>query len=187
MADYIVALSLAPQDVITAELIHAASDVQFVDVPTSIPIEEHKRIQLEKQDAEREYINHVSEQKRKHYKNMFGKDYDKLKVFDYIEDTEITIKDYISQDKDNIVFYIKPETKTGVAVTFATNRSALADKMTIYDVDYQEKEDEPKKYLSMNLLVYPGAGVMSYDGVKRAVLRSNYQIFAIKREALQVS
>ena len=105
---------------------------------------------------------------------MLGKNYNTLKVFDYVNDEEFTIKDYISLDKDNIVFYVKPESESQTPVLFATTRGYLAEKMAIYDIAAN------KKYLSMNLLGYPGIGVMSYDGVKRAVLRSNYQIFALR-------
>jgi hypothetical protein len=144
-------------------------------------IEARKKERLTQQDTERTgYTKKASEAERQeYYHRMFGLDHETMMVFDLIEGVDHTVQDYITEDPDNIVFVIRD--REGVPpVLFGSKRSVIAEQMAIYECVMDPALGQ-RKYLSMNLIGYHGVGVMNYEAVKLAVLRSNYQMIALRK------
>lgn len=106
---------------------------------------------------------------------MFGDGYRDMEFYDVIEMEDVNIGSYLDDDPENIVFVVK-EGPDSPPVLFGSSRSQVRSKMAIYDCAV-----ETNRYLSMNALGYHGVAVMSYEAAKVAILKSNYQIFALRR------
>ena len=130
--------------------------------------------QLQRQDMERAlYVANESDESREaYYTQMFGPSYASWTFFNTIMQDDMTINEYISEDLDNIVFVIDGATP----VIFASTRSAIRNKLALYDC-----EDRKKKYLSLTNIGYHGIGAANYDAVKTAVINSNYQIYSLRQ------
>lgn len=129
--------------------------------------------QLQKQDRERElYVaNSPAEDRENYYSQIFGPGYSSWTFFDAIMQDDTTVKEYISDSPDNIIFVIVG----APPVLFASNRSQIRNNTALYDCD-----DHRKKYISLTNIGYHGVGVANYSAVKTAVLNSNYQLFALR-------
>lgn len=153
---------------------------QQSQLPQEIPLPEEapdlrQRIQeqLQKQDRERElYVaNSMVEDRENYYSQIFGPDYSGWTFFDAIMQNDTTVKEYISDSPDNIIFVIVGATP----VLFSSNRSQIRNNTALYDCD-----DHSKKYISLTNIGYHGVGVANYNAVKTAALNSNYQLFALR-------
>uniref|UniRef100_A0A6C0J727 Uncharacterized protein n=1 Tax=viral metagenome TaxID=1070528 RepID=A0A6C0J727_9ZZZZ len=158
-------------------------DIEEWEQPPSAPSEDDwaqmKEAQFQRQYSERggdssHLMNAPEAQRTVYYSDMLGVNYLTKTLYDVIIMEDVTVKDYIESDKDNIVFVIQSD---GPEVLFGSNRSHIASQMAIYDCD-----KEGTKYLSMNQIGYHAGAVMQYDAIKLAVLKSNYQIIALRPE-----
>ena len=167
--------TLPSEDTIEEGLVlQQQSDDLSWTLPSEDTIEERRRETLDQQDRERTYVSPASEDDlQSYYQETFGSTYNDLTLQDVITLEEVKVKDYIAEDKDNIIFVIKTPSKPDVL--FGSKRSVIANQMAIYDCD-----DDTKKYISLSNIGYHGTGATDYNAIKTTVLKSNYQIIRLR-------
>lgn len=151
------------------------------------PQDQESRIQrlraerLAQQDREREgYLLPATDETRNaYYEDLHGKlnlepDYRQRTIFDSIGQEDVIINDFITEDNDNLVFIVREA--TGPPAFFTSSRRLVSQQLAI-----EECDDANTRYISLSNIGYHGVGMSNYEAAKQVILRSNYQIFGLKR------
>jgi hypothetical protein len=111
------------------------------------------------------------------YYNFMLPEWTIMTVFDIMEQQDVDIKTYITEDPDNIVFVVAGHGDAPKRV-FTSTRDQVNKVLAVYECEGENSMN--RVFLPLNHIGAPFGAVADYDMTKIVVTESNYQIFFIR-------
>jgi hypothetical protein len=117
------------------------------------------------------------EDKKAYYKQILGEDYLELTIFNSLMQEDIKVKEYFSEDKDNMLVIIEGTPRQ----IFAINRQHAKSMLPLYECTNPDSMAliEDRKYMNLSSLGCPCRGVADYNAFHN-LLDAMYRIVVIR-------